>query len=66
MCCTKYGEDGQSALILDKGKNRPESKHRSRKNKDIANHTFNNDDNTTDEFTFPMDKMRMNQGNSRN
>jgi hypothetical protein len=66
MCCTKYGEDGQSALILDKGKNKPENKHRSRKNKDISNQTYSNGDINNDEFTFPTDKMRMADGSSRN
>lgn len=68
MCCTKYGEDGQSALILDKGKqSKPENRNKNKKGKDIASHTFPMDQ-SNDEFSYPMESMRLNNesNNSRN
>ena len=61
MCCTKYGEDGQSALILDKEKNRPTKANR--KGKKMLNKT--NTDEDQDQFAFPADQMTK-DGKSRN
>ena len=56
MCCTKYGEDGQSALILDKSKKPENKKTNKRNNRDIVNHTT--DLASDNEFNFPIDAVK--------
>jgi len=59
MCCTKYGEDGQSDLILDKSK-KPEKSRRG-KNKDIVNLTS---ESNKESLVLPIETMG--NSNSRN
>ena len=66
MCCTKYGEDGQSALILDKQKKKPEMKPGFRNKNEIINQTTMGE-RADNQFVLPSSSMNLGgDGNSRN
>ena len=60
ICCTKYGEDGQSALVLDKDKSSNQKKPQRRSKRDIQNFTNGQDENQIGEINLEQKGMSRN------
>ena len=61
ICCTKYGEDGQSALILDKEKQTPQ-RRKGKKQKGLMNQTSEQQEIMFDEKSRNYDTDRDGDG----